>query len=54
MASRSWPTWGLVVRAADHVAPADVDLVGEADRDRHRRERLVDGPSKVSMEAIRR
>ncbi len=31
-----------VVRAADHVAAADVDLVGEADRDAHRRGGLVD------------
>jgi len=34
---------GLVVRAAEHVAAADVDLVAQPDRDRAGRERLVDG-----------
>ncbi len=33
-----------VVRAADHVAAGDVDLVRQPDRHRHRRERLVDRP----------
>ena len=32
-----------VVRTAEHVAPADVDVVGEAHAHRHRRHRFVDG-----------
>ena len=42
IASMSWPTCGPVVRPADHVAPADVEVVLEPDRDRHRRRRLLD------------
>ena len=41
IASMSWATAGLVVRAADHVAAGDVDVVVEQQRHRHGRERLV-------------
>ncbi len=38
------PHVGLVAAAGDHVAAADVDVVGQCDGDRHRGEGRLDGP----------